>query len=209
VQARVGAQLGIGGKIAQFRFVGKLVTVGVISAADLLAFANALAAVVDAGKALWTADVRSLSVACQGFVLTPHAPSANNPALFSITPDTINIGNSAPAIGNGTHPGSSLPPQNAVAVTLRSNTAGRRARGRVFGFPPAEGEVDSTGIITGHDFKSLVDNLISAINGATLNGQPVDAVVLSLMDGLGRKIVSTDQGGRIDTQRRRLVRTPR
>lgn len=107
----------------------------------------------------------------------------------------------------GTAAGQSLPPQNAVVVTLRSPFPGPSRRGRLYTPPPPEASVDGAGVIA--DATSRADwirTIAEAFEGFPAVASDRDHIVHSLATGVATEVTQYTCGGRVDTQRRRRSR---
>lgn len=104
----------------------------------------------------------------------------------------------------GTHSlGTPLPPQVAVAVTVRTALAGRSDRGRFYLPPPVTVEVGSTGRLGGSTALTIVTAIGTAVDTAMAALSDGALVVYSRVHHDYTEAVRLEVGDVFDTQRRR------
>lgn len=104
----------------------------------------------------------------------------------------------------GTAGGSSVQaPQVALVLTLRTATATKSGRGRIYIPARAVTMVTATGLANTTAINTLVDALATYFTNLNAFSTPIIPAVVSQTQGVARPIVSVDADGVLDTQRRR------
>lgn len=102
----------------------------------------------------------------------------------------------------GTGFGASMPPQNALVVTLYSALAGRSDRGRFYLPGPAFSSIDVNGRFLVADALQVATSMVAAFNAARPTGW-TDIIVYSRKNRSHVTATVVSVGNIIDTQRRR------
>jgi len=104
----------------------------------------------------------------------------------------------------GTDPGSALPPNASMCVTLRTALNSGRGRGRVYTPPQVEAVVDDFGTILLGRRTDAIDKFGELITALAALGGGTALAVASRMDLVSRPVTNVTVDPVIDTQRRRL-----
>lgn len=160
-------------------------------------------ATVQAGNVQWAQDLWAGAVAGQGLQdLLPSSCVLTTVRTGLITQetgqqqavdeDTVNL----PGVATG----NSLPNDVALVVSLRTNLANRRGRGRFYLPSLVATTLTAAGRLDPTAQQNIVDSLANAWNGYTGVGDPV---VYSRTQRTIEDVISFDVGDLFDTQRRR------
>jgi hypothetical protein len=132
----------------------------------------------------------------------PKPPFKRNPTLGPVS--------STVALVSGTAGTVALSPNVAQVITFRTDLSSRRTRGRVYMPPPPTGFTNEQGVMDATNVTALSTAFNSWVTGI-LNAAPLgdnwQHQVLSLQAGSARQVLQRQVKARVDTQRRRLVRT--
>lgn len=106
----------------------------------------------------------------------------------------------------GSRAGAGLPPQMACCVSLRTNIASRRTRGRMYLPGLREADVTSSGLFDPgftNDVSDSFDGLRRSLDNVNLG--TFEQVVFSRVSDSWQRVVSVRVGDRADVQRRRKI----
>lgn len=146
----------------------------------------------------WAVEITGIHAVAQAYerVVLP----GQKPYFRGTTAEVV--GTVAPLTGSHVNPSS--PPQVALVITHYTQGAGRRARGRVYLFPPPRDRVNGAGL---YDQNVGVRNDYQAWIGAIEGAVPalnLQHIVHSVTYGDTNEVTGYGTDGRVDTQRRRV-----
>lgn len=162
------------------------------------------------GSALETID--SMSTIAQDWISTFWTGGYDAFVTPDVTVDAVNVREIVAGTGGqvrlreaalslaGVSASPALPGDVAIVVSLRTDLANRRGRGRFYLPQPAENAVGDEGRIDGAAVTAILSALQSAWNGTASS---VDTVVYSRTNRTFENVVTYNIGDLFDTQRRR------
>lgn len=139
------------------------------------------------------------------------APVPPEPPLYHRVPTLGPYGSTgAPIAGTNAATGGQAPPNVALVYSFYTAVLARRGRGRIYTPAPGETAIDSAGEVDPTFLAALTADwlaLIEAIEAAPVTIAPVEHVVASMTYNEVNVVTSYKMRDRVDTQRRRLIRS--
>lgn len=168
---------------------------------ELQIMANSAETVLVTNRTLWSPDVTNIRCTAQTYQRVVFPPQ--KPHFVGISGEITQ----STAVTTGTNGAAfSQSPQTSLAVKLTTDVAGRRARGRVFMWPPPTANQSGGGTTTQFSaLAAMVNSLANAVEAAVV-GLTTVHVVHSVTFGDINTVTGYSADARLDTQRRRLQR---
>lgn len=163
------------------------------------------------GKTSYQAALLLDHVEAYAYDIAAISPVPSEPPLFHRVPTLGPYGSTgAPIAGTNVAFGGQAPPNVALVYSFYTAVLSRKGRGRVYTPPPPETAIDSAGELDGTWLAAATADWLAVIEGieaATPTIAPVEHSVVSLTYNEVNKVVTYKMRDRVDTQRRRLIRS--
>lgn len=163
------------------------------------------------GKTSYQAALILDHVEAYAYDIEAISPVPPNPPLYHRVPTLGPFGSTgAPILGTNIGLGGQAPPNVALVWSFYTAVLSRRGRGRIYTPPPPEEAIDSAGEIDATWLAAASADWLAVVQGieaATPTIAPVEHVVTSLTANVVNEVTSYKMRDRVDTQRRRLIRS--